>query len=84
MSIHRLQEINGDLHFDDSTDEGDGFGPAMLLARYPEGDCDTIKWPNPNEDHVRRALFDAREVGHLEHDALVVELPDGTSFPIDG
>jgi hypothetical protein len=56
---------------------------CILVYRYPEGDCDTISWPNPNEDHLRSCLFDARETGMIPGDTRKVLLPDGSEFSID-
>jgi len=54
----------------------------LLVCHYDAGDCDTIKWPNPNKENLRSALFDAREMG-LIPDEPYVELPDGKLFGID-
>ncbi len=58
-------------------------GEAILLVRYPAGDCDTINWPNPNRGNLACALFDACEMGELPSDCRAVTLPDGTSFEIE-
>ena len=55
---------------------------AMLLCRYPAGDCDSASWPNPNIAALRGALFDARETG-LIRDGASVLLPNGEEFFID-
>ena len=55
---------------------------AMLLCRYPAGDCDSTSWPNPNIEVLRGALFDARETG-LIRDVASVLLPNGEEFFID-
>ena len=58
-------------------------GDMVLLMRgYDAGDCDTIHWPNPNEENLRAALFDAREQGFIP-DLPTVILPDGTEFTIE-
>lgn len=64
----------------------------LLVCIYPAGDCDTIRWPFPQdstywtrdswEQALRRALFDARETGQIP-DVTEVLLPDGTVFMID-
>lgn len=59
-----------------------GNEPSILIYRYRAGDVDTINWPNPNEEHLRSCLFDARETGMIPH-VRSVELPDGTIFHID-
>jgi hypothetical protein len=56
-----------------------------VLYIYPEGDCDTIKWPAPKgkktaadwDEKLEAAIFSARETGDLPHEAVVL-LPDGT------
>ena len=48
-----------------------------VLCVYDEGDCDCIKWPNPNRDSLHRALFDDRERGLINDEEVL--LPDGTS-----
>ena len=55
----------------------------ILIRIYDAGDCDTIKWPNPNIENLRIALYDCRETGVLPHDIVSVILPDGTEFLID-
>jgi hypothetical protein len=60
---------------------------AMLLARYPEGDCDKAPWPmrDPADHYIlAAALYDARETGVLPPHASAVTLPDGHTFSIDG
>ena len=54
----------------------------ILVCRYDAGDCDTINWPNPNEENLRRALYDARETGVIP-DVQLVTLPNGLEFSID-
>jgi len=54
---------------------------VILVAQYPEGDCDTVRWPKPDPFTLRRALYDAREMGIIP-DVLSVLLPDGTEFEI--
>lgn len=56
--------------------------PGLMVA-YPSGDYDVIKWPNPETDNLRSALYDAREMG-LIPDVGEVVLPDGATFTIDG
>ena len=56
---------------------------VVLLRRYDGGDADTIRWPKPNEENLKSALFDAREMGLLPPFAEEVVLPDGTPFEID-
>ncbi len=55
---------------------------VILIRGYDAGDCDTIRWPKPNEENLRAALFDAREQG-LIPDLPTVILPDGSEFKID-
>lgn len=55
---------------------------AILIHIYPEGDRDVVKWPEPDDEILRGALFRAREVG-LIADVKAVELPDGREFIID-
>lgn len=88
----RLIEINGMLHipnaaFDPPTREFHrdvlkDTDDALLLYRYPAGDVDTIAWPEPDLEHLRSALFDSREQGHLPGDCRQVELPDGSIVTI--
>lgn len=74
-----LTDNDGDLYLGDS----------ILLVRYPEGDCDTIKWPlrqgRDDEDKGRHdlasALYEASECGEFE--GRTVLLPDGSKFNID-
>jgi hypothetical protein len=56
-------------------------GHVMLLVEHAGGDNDTIKYLNPNEEHLRSALYNAREQGLID-DAPTVILPDGTEFTI--
>jgi len=52
----------------------------ILLVIYDAGDCDTIHWPDPNKDHLRRALYDGRECGYTGPRDTEVTLPDDTTF----
>ena len=45
------------------------------------GDVDTIDFPNPDQGHLRRALYDIREQGYLPSNAEKVHLPNGALFP---
>lgn len=56
---------------------------VILIKQYDAGDYDTIKFPKPNEENLRSALYDARETGVIPGDTTEVELPDGTIFQID-
>lgn len=61
-----------------------GVNPDPVLFFYhPGGDMDTIRFPDYDAKHLRRALFDARETGQID-DVPMVLLPDGTEFLIDG
>ncbi len=55
---------------------------VILMFEHPGGDVDTVNWPDPNEDHLRGALYDAREMGQIP-DCHYVLLPDGKEFQID-
>lgn len=55
---------------------------SMLMVRYPEGDYDSISWPDFDQESLARALFDCREEGMI-HDHSTVLLPDGREFTID-
>jgi len=55
---------------------------AILIYDRPSGDVDTIKWPHPNKDHLRGALYAARETGFIPNVEAVL-LPDGEEFLID-
>ena len=57
-------------------------GLVILTRTYDGGDCDTIRWPKPNEENLKAALFDAREQGFIP-DLPTVILPDGSEFKID-
>ncbi len=76
-----LQLINdkGLLFIPADADEDD---PDLLLRRYSAGDCDTVRWPEPDLKILRGALKDAREMGIIA-DVSSVLLPDGTQFDID-
>lgn len=65
-----LVEKDGDLYYP-------GEDGAILIYRYPEGDCDAISWPNPDMKNLRGVLFDDRECGRFE-DEDIIKLPDGT------
>lgn len=67
------------LFFPDSVRDNYGEPGPILLCRYDEGDCDTINWPDPNEDNLRSVLFDAVEMGYI-HETDRVLLPDGKHF----
>ena len=69
----QLVAIDGDLHYPIQL----GVKQRILLCVYPEGDCDTIKWPNPDMKNLASALFDDRECGFIGD--VEVLLPDGTS-----
>lgn len=76
MAKVQLTEEDGDLYLNGQ----------MLIMRYPEGDCDTVEWPKPEEKvaewekRLESALFDLREMGFWEGDE--VELPDGSIFDV--
>ncbi len=59
-------------------------GDEVLLYIYPRtehsmgGDCDSIRWPNPNLTHLAACLYDEREMGNVKGN--VVELPDGSTL----
>lgn len=55
---------------------------ALLIYEYPDGDHDTISWPDYKPEHLRSALYDAREQGIIP-DVNEVQLPDGTVFTIE-
>lgn len=50
----------------------------ILMRQYDEGDCDTIRWPMPNIENMKAALFDAREMGLLEGSEVL--LPNGKAI----
>jgi hypothetical protein len=90
MNITKLVEHQGDLYYadDDECVHPDcplcrmmaGMPRRIVLCVYDAGDCDTIKWPNPNVANLRRALFDDRECGQWAGTAVI--LPDGTVFEV--
>jgi hypothetical protein len=57
-------------------------GDTLLIYYYPSGDVDTIAWPRPNPQHLRSALYDAREQGIIPNVPAVI-LPSGKEFLID-
>ena len=79
---------NGYLYFDwddivdqDHQKQLDG-ADCCLMFRYPAGDVDMVRWPEPNLRLLRGALFDARESGIIK-DTLSVLMPDGGEFLLD-
>ena len=63
--------------------EWHGNADILIVRRYDAGDCDTIAWPNPDQENLRSALYDAREMGQIPGDTTSVLLPDGSEFTID-
>ena len=61
--------------------DGTPYDP-ILIYFHPGGDPDTVSWPNPNAEHLRGALYGARETGFIP-DVPIVLLPDGKEFAID-
>lgn len=55
---------------------------AILIFYHRGGDVDTISYPNPNLNHLRAALYDARESGFIPNVPAVL-LPSGKAFLID-
>lgn len=64
---------------------------SLLVFIYPEGDCDTFKWPlnetdrRPKEKQVaqiKACLYDMREMGEIPSSTTEFELPDGTILEI--
>lgn len=49
---------------------------TVLLRIYPEGDCDSIAWPEPDKSNLLAALYDAEERG-LIPPGCQVQTPDG-------
>jgi len=49
---------------------------TILLRIYPEGDCDSIAWPEPDKSNLLAALYDAEERG-LIPPGCQVQTPDG-------
>lgn len=72
---------DGTLYFPKTVVSGLGYKGPILLHRYPDGDCDTVSWPNPNLKHLRSELFDAVETGDIS-EKTIVRLPNGEVFPI--
>jgi hypothetical protein len=74
----QLFAIDGDLYY--PPDLARDWRPddrLIVLCIYPEGDCDSIRWPNPDRKNLHRALFDDRERGIIRDQEVL--LPDGTS-----
>lgn len=55
---------------------------AALIRHTKHGDCDTLNWPDSTTEHIRAALYDARETGDIGN-VPAVTLPDGTTLEID-
>lgn len=73
VALEQLQAIDGDVYLSD----GD-----ILLFRYPDGDCDTIRWPLTEPAHLASALFDCVECGQIDCNGYRVKLPNGMLFDI--
>lgn len=74
----KLLAIDGDLYYPPNPSrEYLPNHPLILLIRYPEGDCDTIEWPNPDRENLHTCLFNDRECGTIQDEEVL--LPDGTS-----
>jgi hypothetical protein len=72
----QLIAIDGYLHYPPNPERE--YRPdeeIILLHRYPEGDCDCVRWPNPDMKILKSCLFDDRECGVIEDGVI---LPDGT------
>jgi hypothetical protein len=92
MSEVKLMKMDGRLALAPSPETKSYFGgwfednPVLLVKRYENGDsdCDTIRnvKSKKNQDNLRSALYDAREMG-LIPDVSYVLLPDGAKFEID-
>ena len=50
---------------------------SALIYWHKGGDIDVISYPRPNLKHLRAALFDAREMGHIPSSVDSVTLPSG-------
>lgn len=61
----------------------DGCLDPMLVYTYPSNDYDVVRWPDYNPEHLRGALYDAREMGLIPSECSEVELPDGKLFQIE-
>lgn len=70
-----------DVHGQEHQKHLDG-DDSCLMFRYPAGDVDMVRWPDPSIKLLRGALQDARETG-LIADTLSVRLPDGVEFFLD-
>jgi len=82
----QLLAINGSLYtpVEAASKEIRGYDPEetegfILIHFYSSGDVDTISFPDFNPDHLKGALFSAREQGYFP-DCQAVLLPDGTEF----
>lgn len=69
---------NGRLYYPETVQDPYGDAGPILLRVYPEGDCDTISWPNPNPENLQAALFDGLESGFFGGDAVICT-PDGNA-----
>ena len=95
MKTHRLLDKDGTLYFPHGGHTDTAYEvesePALLLARYDAGDCDTIPWPLKSEfstdeevkKRLARALYDERETNRFFGLHAKIELPDGTPFDFD-
>jgi len=76
-SLHTAQsDIVDALQAKHATDD------PILIVEHPSGERDTIRWPRPNAEHLRSALYDAREMGMIPP-VRTVKLPNGETFEID-
>jgi len=50
---------------------------AALIYWHKGGDVDVVSYPRPNMQHLRSALYDAREMGFIPRDVGSVLLPSG-------
>lgn len=84
MATIQLVNKDGDLYYPSSVVNEYDDRDIIILRIYDAGDCDTIHWPfiEKDEENLRRALFDDREMGYHD-DGDVILLPDGKVFEID-
>lgn len=79
----KFADISDDLQREYWFSDNEKLRDPILLYQYPEGDCDTINAEKPNIEHMRSALYDARESGLIPHDTTTAILPGGQSISID-
>ena len=79
LRIIQLIAKDKTLYYPETVVDALGKPSPIVLCIYDAGDCDTICWPHPNLENLKRALFDDRECGVFD-DIDVILLPDNTEI----